>query len=142
MAQAVYISTDLVNGPVRAVALGNLPFFNATGWAFTPPCVVIQGGSPVTVSTISDSPTQTTAAAVQTALTPLNAQEIAALATSNTNNSILQTNLNTRLATIEAWIAANPSGAVLTAAQTLILARMMAGLTRIALQLTSTTGGG
>jgi hypothetical protein len=142
MAQAVYISTDLVNGPVRAAALGNLPFFNAAGWAFTPPCVVIQGGVPLTVSTISDSPTQTTAVAITAALAPLNAQELTALVTANNNNAILQTNLNSRLATIEAWIAANPSGAILTAAQTLILARMMAGLTRVALAETSTLGGG
>jgi hypothetical protein len=142
MAQAVYISTDLVNGPVRATSLGNLPFFNAAGWAFTPPCVVVQGGSPVTVSTISDSPTQTNAAAVQAALAPLVAQELVALVASQSNASTLQNNLNSRLATIEAWIAANPSGAILTAAQTLILARMMAGLTRVALAETSTLGGG
>lgn len=44
------------------------------------------------------------------------------------------------LASIEAWITANPSGAVLTAAQTLFVAKMLAGLARLTLDLVGTVG--
>jgi hypothetical protein len=53
----------------------------------------------------------------------------------------IQTNLSSQLTTIETWITNNPSGAVLTAAQTLTVARMLAGLTRIAIAALSSVGG-
>jgi len=44
-------------------------------------------------------------------------------------------------ATIKAWIAANPTGAVLTGPQTLILAKMLNGLCNLLLaEFGSTTG--
>lgn len=48
--------------------------------------------------------------------------------------------LFTHLQTIETFLAANPNGAILTAAQVAVLARMLAGIARILLQLTSTQG--
>ena len=45
----------------------------------------------------------------------------------------LYTNVTARQKTIQSWITANPSGAVLTAAQTLILAEMLNGLCDILL---------
>jgi hypothetical protein len=58
------------------------------------------------------------------------------------NMLTIQANLLARLAAIEAWVAANPAGAVLTAAQTLALVRIVAGLVRLQLQDLSTTGAG
>lgn len=50
-------------------------------------------------------------------------------------------NIATRQAQVAAWIAANPGGAVLTAAQTLTLAQMLNGLGKLLLQqFASTTG--
>jgi hypothetical protein len=57
------------------------------------------------------------------------------------NQYTIEQNLETQLATIETWIANNPTGAIRTAAQTLVLARMLAGLTRAALGLYDSTGG-
>lgn len=50
-------------------------------------------------------------------------------------------NIQTHLNQIETWIAANPAGAVLTAAQTLWVAQTLAGLCRLLLGLTGTIGG-
>jgi hypothetical protein len=58
-----------------------------------------------------------------------------------TNLATILTNLTNQLNTIETWITNNPSGAVLTAAQTLVVARMLAGLTRVAIAALSTVGG-
>jgi hypothetical protein len=57
------------------------------------------------------------------------------------NRAAIITNLTNQLTTIETWITNNPSGAVLTAAQTLTVARMLAGLTRIAIAALSSVGG-
>jgi len=140
MANAVYISTDLGNGPIRARALG-LSFRDATGWNFTPPCVVIYGGNPYTNSSLADNALQVTTDQINAALAPLTTQEIALAATVATNTGTIQNRLNTNLTTLENWITANPSGAVLTAGQTLVLAKMLVGLTRVLLQEATTTGG-
>ena len=57
------------------------------------------------------------------------------------NAQTIESNILAQIAQIETWIANNPSGAVLTAGQTLILAQMLAGIGRILLGLTSTVGG-
>lgn len=65
----------------------------------------------------------------------------AAAATLQTNATTITTNLTGAQTTIQNWITANPTGAVLTAAQTLVVARMLNGLCKILLaQYASTTG--
>lgn len=56
------------------------------------------------------------------------------------NQHTIQAHLAADLVTIEAWLSANPNGAVLTAAQTKVLARMLAGLTRIIAANTASIG--
>jgi hypothetical protein len=57
------------------------------------------------------------------------------------NANTIRTNVLASQTQIQAWIAANPSGAVLTAAQTLVLAKMLNGLCKLLLQeLSDTTG--
>lgn len=63
-----------------------------------------------------------------------NAYQVAA------NQVTIQGNLATHLAQVEGWVAANPAGAVLTAGQTLWLAQSLAGLIRLLLNMTATTG--
>ena|ERR1700677_2257255 len=55
-------------------------------------------------------------------------------------NTVTQNVLNNQ-ALILAWIAANPTGAVLTGAQTLALAKMLNGLCKLLLQEFSSTTG-
>lgn len=50
------------------------------------------------------------------------------------NAQTIQANILTRQTQIQAFITANPSGAVLTAAQTLVLAKMLNGLCQLLLQ--------
>ena len=57
------------------------------------------------------------------------------------NQATIQADVLSRQATIQAWIAANPTGAILTAAQTLVLAEMMNGLCDLLLQQYSSTSG-
>jgi hypothetical protein len=57
------------------------------------------------------------------------------------NQQTILANILTRQTQIQAWIAANPSGAVLTAAQTLTLAEMLNGLCKLLLQQFSSTTG-
>lgn len=57
------------------------------------------------------------------------------------NQTTIEQNLEAQLKTIETWITNNPNGAILTAAQTLVLARMIAGLTRGTLGLYDSVGG-
>lgn len=56
------------------------------------------------------------------------------------NQSTIISAVASHLTQVEAWIAANPSGAVLTAAQTLFLAKMLDGLGLLILGLLSTVG--
>ncbi len=61
--------------------------------------------------------------------------------TLNANAQTVHTNVQANLATLQAWLAANPNGAVLTAAQTRVLARMMVGIYKLLAQdFASTTG--
>lgn len=77
------------------------------------------------------------------ALTTAEAAALAAQDATNTslaNTTTIQTALTNHLTQIEAWITANPNGAAFTAAQNLFLARSLAGLCRLLLGITSTTG--
>ena len=75
-----------------------------------------------------------------TSTRPYTAAEIAQAATSAatvttmTNQATIQANILTRQAQIQAWISTHPTGAVLTAAQTLTLAQMLNGLCQLLLQ--------
>jgi hypothetical protein len=57
------------------------------------------------------------------------------------NAATIQANIQAHMATISAWIAANPSGATLSAAQTLVLAKLLYGIGLILRQEFSTTTG-
>jgi hypothetical protein len=59
-----------------------------------------------------------------------------------TNAAAISVAMQADLTTIENWITANsPGGATLNAAQTLAVAKMLSGLARYLLGLTTTTGG-
>jgi hypothetical protein len=152
MATCLYVNPDPVNGPPRATVLG-------CGWmAAVPaqyaalvaaayvapasgPVVILSGAG--TTEVIPDNP-PTTNAAVMAALEPVLAAEAAnaaAAATLATNQATITANIALRQAAIAAWIAANPSGAVLTAAQTLALAQGLNGLCKLLLQEFSSTTG-
>jgi hypothetical protein len=57
------------------------------------------------------------------------------------NQEVITTRVEANLTTLETWITANPNGAVLTAAQTLVLAKMISALTRLTLDQFTTVGG-
>jgi hypothetical protein len=57
------------------------------------------------------------------------------------NQTTINANVRARQATIQAWIAANPTGAVLTGAQTLVLAQMLNGLCNLLLSEFGSTSG-
>lgn len=57
------------------------------------------------------------------------------------NQAVLQQRVSANLATLETWIAANPSGAVLTDAQTLVLAKIVDGIGRLSLAEFNSIGG-
>ena len=57
------------------------------------------------------------------------------------NANTINANVKVNQATIKAWIAANPAGAVLTGPQTLVLARMLNGLCNLLLTEFGTTTG-
>ena len=78
-----------------------------------------------------------TAAAVTTAKTNMTTAET----TATSNQATILANIQTRQTAILAWIAANPSGAVLTAGQTLTLAQMLNGLCKLLLQQYGNTTG-
>jgi len=142
--QYLYISSDTVNGPPRATTLGCgwLPKVPAQFASIAAaPCVILTGAGQVVV--ISDTP-PTTASAVATAAAPIITAEntiASAQLTATANAATITTNLTSAQTTIQNWITANPSGAVLTAAQTLVVAKMLNGLTKLLLQQYSSTSG-
>ena len=91
-------------------------------------------GETATVPFTADEITAASAAAAQASAAQQAQAQLAA------NASTIQANIHTHLAQIETWLAANPNGAVLTAAQTAALARMLVGVGRILLQLVDTVG--
>jgi hypothetical protein len=57
------------------------------------------------------------------------------------NALTINSNLLAAQTTLQTWIAANPSGAILTAGQTLVLAKMLNGLCKLLLQQYGSTSG-
>jgi hypothetical protein len=109
--------------------------------AATAPCVILAGAGQVAV--LPDDGTLT-AAKVNTALAPiLTAEQAAATSASAAaaNQATIQGNIQTHIGQLEAWLTANPNGAVLTAAQTKFVAQTLIGVGRLLLGLTSTVGG-
>ena len=79
--------------------------------------------------------------------TPMTAPQLALVASWDANQTTaliaatIQANIQAHMATIQAWIAASPPGAVLTAAQTLVLATMLYGIGLLLNQEFSSTTG-
>ena len=86
---------------------------------------------------IPDNTGQATLAAVQAAQTSATAAE----ATAATTTATIYADVQARMVTLAAWIAANPSGAILTAAQTLVLAEMLHGVGEVLLGMLSSATG-
>lgn len=57
------------------------------------------------------------------------------------NQQTIQQRVQANLAILETWITNNPTGAVLTAAQTKVLAQMLVGVCRLLLAENQTVGG-
>ena len=133
---------DAVNPPpaskARAGALGSvLCIGDPTGGQIVAfPSVAVTSTAVATV-VIADNTGQATLAAVQAAQNAATTAE----ATAAANAATINTNVKSRQATIQAWIAANPTGAVLTAAQTLVLAQMLNGLCNLLLAEFGSTSG-
>ncbi len=88
---------------------------------------------------LSDSPRTVTATQVTSLIAPLVAKQTAD-ATAAANAAAINANILSRQSQIQAWLTANPNGAVLTAAQTRTLALMLNGLCQLLLnQYSSTT---
>jgi hypothetical protein len=139
--QAIYVIASapiLAASQTRATALGcsAVSAGDSTGLVTVFPSVIVTS-SAVAPVVIADNTGQATLAAVQTAQTAATTAET----TQATNHSTILSNVQSRQSTIKAWIAANPSGAVLTAAQTLVLAEMLDGLCDLLLDLFSSTTG-
>jgi hypothetical protein len=100
------------------------------------PCIVAEYG---TVAALHDDGTKT-AGDVATLVAPLNTQQ-AADQTTAANAATINQRVQANLATIETFISNNPSGAILTAGQTLTVAKMLAGMCRLLLNQTTTLGG-
>ena len=138
MAGALYciqVGTPLTDDPTdpireRAAALGcGVGVGDASNGLITawPSVVVLGNYTPPAV--FPDNTGQATLSEVSTALaTATNAENQAAQVKTN-----IYANVTNRQNTIKAWIAANPNGAVLNAAQTLVLAEMLDGLCDILL---------
>lgn len=143
MARYLYINPD-PSTQDRATQLG-------CGWIPIPPddlagvvtgkvpCAVITGAGLVVVVAEPTTPQAVTAAAQ-----PVVDAEAAAAATAASlaaNGSQIQANILSSQATIQQWIAAHPTGATLTAAQTLVVAKMLNGLCKLLLQQFTDTAG-
>jgi len=103
----------------------------------TLPGVIAEGGG--TIVYLPDNGS-VVAADVANLIAPLTAAAAGAAAQA-ANQATINTNLLARQTQIQAWVAANPSGAILTAGQTLTLAQMLNGLCKLLLQqYTNTTG--
>lgn len=100
-----------------------------------PGVVAEYGGGPTVVYHADDG--TLTAQQITNAIAGLVAQQ-AADAQSATNQATTMTQLQADLATIHTWLTNNPSGAVLTAAQTRVLARLLGNLTQFAIGQSST----
>lgn len=115
----------------RAAALGcaNVNVGDPTSGVIAAWPSVVVVSSQLAPAIFPDNTSQASAASVAAALAAANSAEASAAA--------IVTGINNNLATLQAWIAANPSGAVLTAAQTLVLADMLVGIGQVLLVLTA-----
>lgn len=121
---------------VTTTAAVDLPTVSAAlGQGFTLSCVGNPGGAGAVLSA------QPADDAAITAALPAGYAQAVTNATAVTNAATISANILTRQAAIQAWMTANPSGAVLTAAQTLTLAQMLNGLCKLLLQQYSSTTG-
>jgi hypothetical protein len=111
-----------------APAVGDPTNGQVTAW----PSVVVTSSALAPVI-IADDQGQATPAQVQAAQAAATSAE-QALAT---NAATVRADVLSRQATLKAWMTANPAGAVLTAAQTLVVAEMLDGLCDLLLQLFS-----
>jgi len=100
-----------------------------------PGVVAEYGGGPTVVYHADDG--TLTAQQITNAIAGLEAQQTAD-GVAQTNQSTTLTQLQADLATIHTWLTNNPNGAVLTAAQTRVLARMLGNLTQYAIGQSST----
>lgn len=132
--RAVYISPNQGDQTVAA-PLGLGFIFDPSSTAHA----LIQGaGQTVTI------PAPVTPSQVNTATAPIIAAEQAQQTAQQgfaTNAATITTNVQTAQAQIQAFIAGNPGGATLNAAQTLVLAKMLNGLCKILLQQFADTTG-
>ena len=142
--QYLYANPNASTGPARATLLG-------CGWVpavppqfasvATAPCVILAGAGQTIVLEDDGSLTN---AQVQTAAAPIVAAETAAQtaqATLSANQTTIQQNLTANQAIIQTWIAAHPTGATLTAAQTLTVAKMLNALCNLLLAEFGSTSG-
>ena len=107
----------------------------------TSPCVILSGAGQTVV--IEDDGTPD-AAAVAAAAAGIQAAEAAAAqqaATLTANQTTIQQNLAANQAVIQTWITAHPTGATLTAAQTLTVAKMLNALCNLLLAEFGSTSG-
>jgi hypothetical protein len=133
-AYVVAVGTDPLAAQPRASELGtNVCVGDPTGGlvAVFPSAVVT---SPALAAAIfPDDVGEATLAEVQAAM----AAAVAAEQALATNAATIRADVLSRQATLKAWMTANAAGAVLTAAQTLVVAEMLDGLCDLLLQLFS-----
>jgi hypothetical protein len=121
----------------RARALtASLIVGDPSGLVTAHPSVVVM--SPALASVvIPDDTGQATLAEVQTAQTNATNAET----TLASNRATIIANITSAANTVNSWIAANPTGAVLTAGETLVLAQLLNGIFKVLLEdFTSTSG--
>lgn len=102
---------------------------------------VIQGGQ-VTDIVLWDGDTTNWQPPAGSTCVPFNqATHVLAQDPVTVNTTTVQQRVDADLATLQTWVANNPSGAVLNAAQTLVVAKMLVGLGKLVRgTLTDTTG--
>lgn len=121
---------------VTTTAAVDLPTVaNALGNGFTLNCT---GNPAVAGAVLSAQPAND---AGITAALPAAYAQATTNATLAANAATINANILIRQSQIQAWIAANPAGAVLTAGQTLTLAQMLNGLCKLLLGQYSSTSG-
>jgi hypothetical protein len=137
--QSLYVvaaGTNPVGYQSRAGALGCALYVgDPTGLVASFPSVVVTSTVVATV-VLADSGSLTLAQ-VQAAQAAAAGAEVAQA----NNSATIQAHVLTRQLQVQAWIAANPGGAVLTPATTLVLAEMINGLCDLLLDLVAGSAG-
>ena len=95
---------------------------------------VLPNGATVTADTFVTQGDGTTVETMTDSLHDISVLVTPGSGTPAANAATIAQNVAANQALILAWIAANPTGAVLTAAQTLALAKMLNGLCKLLLQ--------